>query len=68
MPTGNKILQQQTINAINDLITENKTTQTQLTQLEIKLDTLDEIVTELKIQKKHSEIITNEEIKEDEIE
>ncbi len=65
MQTGNKILQQFTINAINNLITENQTTQIQLTQLETVLD---DIVTELKIQKKHAEFITEEEIPEDEVE
>jgi len=68
-PTGIKTLQKLTIDAINNLITESTTTQTQLKQLEIKLEgKLQEILKESRIQNKHTEFITDEEIKEDEVE
>jgi len=68
MVTGNKILQQQTIDAINKLIVENKTTQKQLTQLNVKLETrLDDLILESKINNKHQENITEEDIVEEDI-
>ena len=66
MPTGIKTLQQQTIDAINKLITDNKTTQTQLDKLEIKLETkLDDLILESKINNKQQENITEENISKD---
>jgi len=68
MVSGNKILQQQTIDAIDKLIVENKTTQSQLKQLEDSLENrLTEILKESRIQNKHSEIMTDEVIVEDEV-
>jgi len=67
-PSGIKTLQKLTISAIDKLITESNNTQNQLKQLEIKLeDKLQEILKESRIQNKHSEIITDEVIVEDEV-
>jgi len=68
LPTGIKTLQQQTIDAINKLITENTTTQSQLKQLEDNLaGKLREILKESRIQNRHSETITGDVIVEDEV-
>jgi len=68
LPTGIKTLQQQTIDAINKLIGESKTTQTQLDNLEINLaGKLREILKESRIQNRHSETITGDVIAEDEV-
>jgi len=65
MPTGNKILQQFTIDAINNLITQ----QTANT-IEIKLmkDKLDELETQQKLMNEYLSLIVDEKVKEDEIE
>ena len=65
MPTGNKILQQFTIDAINSLITQQKAN-----TIEIKLmkDKLDELETQDKLMNEYLSLIVDEKIKEDEIE
>jgi len=65
MPTGNKILQQFTIDAINNLITQ-QTTNT----IEIKLmkDKLNELETQQKLMNEYLSLIVGEKVKEDEIE
>jgi len=64
MPTGNKILQQFTIDAINNLITQ----QTANT-IEIKLmkDKLNELETQQKLMNEYLSLIVDERIKKDEI-
>jgi len=65
MPTGNKILQQFTIDAINNLITQQNAN-----TIEIKLmkDKLDELETQQKLMNEYLSLIVDERIKEDEIE
>jgi len=65
LPTGNKILQQQTIDAINKLIANNKT---DVKILQDKMDflqsKLDRILTQLKLHTQYDQLITNEVIPE----
>jgi len=65
MPTGNKILQQFTIDAINNLITQQNAN-----TIEIKLmkDKLDELETQQKLMNEYLSLIVGEKVKEDEIE
>ena len=65
MPTGNKILQQFTIDAINNLITQ-QTVNT--TEIKLMKDKLDELETQQKLMNEYLSLIVDERIKEDEIE